>query len=310
MTEDKSQIAAIRAFNRFYTKIIGLLDEGIMKSPFSLAEARVIHEIGKRDRITSAVLARGLGMDPGQLSRLVARLSDKALVVMVPSTEDGRAAELVLTQEGDAAYAELNVLSDNAAEALIAPLAPPQRQALIDAIAVITELLGRKRRDEITIRDHHRIGELGLLIQRQGRLYHEEQGWNGEFEALIAEIYAEFEKAPQTPPKRLWIAERDGVVAGSVFILPNAEDSSVAQLRMLYVEPFARGTGLGHRLVGEAVAFSRAAGYKKIMLWTQDCLTTARKVYQAAGFRLVREEKHHSFGAHLNGQFLELELIS
>ena len=308
MTEDKTQIAAIRAFNRFYTKIIGLLDEGIMKSPFSLAEARVIHEIGKHARITSAALARSLGMDPGQLSRLVARLSDRALVVMMPSAEDGRAAELVLTPDGDAACAELNVLSDSAAEALIAPLAPPQRQALTGAMAVITDLLGRKRTNEITIRDHHRIGELGQLIQRQGQLYHDEQGWNGEFEALIAEIYAEFVSTPDTRSKRLWIAERSGTIAGSIFILPNAEDRSVAQLRMLYVEPFARGAGLGHRLVGEAVAFSRAAGYKKMMLWTQDCLVAARKVYQAAGFKLVREEKHHSFGVDLNGQFLELEL--
>lgn len=307
-SETPNRIAAIRAFNRFYTRVIGLLDERIMKSPFSLAEARIIHEIGKCDRMTSAALARTLGMDPGQLSRLIWKLTDKELLVKVSSPEDGRAADLVLTPEGDAACAELNALSDLAAESLLAPLAPPQRQALVDAMRIITTLIGgRSAPDETVLRDHH-IGELGWLIHRQGRLYHEEHGWNGAFEALIARIYAEFEQAPETPPKKLWIAERNGAVAGSVFVLPSAADAGIAQLRMLYVEPWARGAGLGHRLVGEVVRFSRTSGYGKIMLWTQDCLAAARSVYTAAGFTLLREERHHSFGKDLNGQFWELDL--
>lgn len=307
MTETADQIAAIRAFNRFYTPVIGLLDEGILKSPFTLGEARIIHEIGKLDRLTSAALSRLLGMDPGQLSRLTTRLIDKGFLVMRPSTEDGRASILVLTPKGDAAAAGLNELSDAAALALIEPLAPAERQALASAMAIIRRLLTREPVDALVLRDH-RIGELGWLVYRQGLLYHEEQGWNGEFEALIARIYAEFAQAPETPPKRLWIAERDGAVAGSVFILPKVDDPRVAQLRMLYVEPWARGLGIGQRLVGEAVAFARASGYRRIMLWTQDCLASARRIYQGAGFALVREERHHSFGADLNGQFWELDL--
>ena len=308
MTGHPDQIAAIRAFNRFYTRIIGLFDDGIMQSPYSLGEARVIHEIGKLDRTTSAVLARLLGMDPGQLSRLLGRLSDRGLLVRVPSGADGRAAHLVLTPEGEAACAGLNDLSDAATEALVAELAPPQLQALTGAMAQITDLLGKESSESISIRDHHQIGELGWLVHRQGVLYAEEQGWNGEFEALIARIYAEFAEAPDTPAKRLWIAERGDAVAGSVFVLPNAEDARVAQLRMLYVEPWARGSGLGQRLVEKTIAFSRAAGYRRIMLWTQDCLVAARHVYQSAGFKLAREEKHFSFGTELNGQFWERAL--
>ncbi len=307
MSETAAQIAAIRRFNRFYTKVIGLLDEGIMKSPFALAEARVIHEIGKLDVTTAAALARTLDMDPGQLSRLVSRLGDKALVAAVPRQDDARVADLRLTPSGSEAFTMLNGLSDMAADKLLAPLAPPQRQALVDAMAIVADLLDQHATPDFVLRSH-RIGELGWLIARQGRLYHEEQGWNGAFEALIAEIYAEYEKVPKAPPKNLWIAERGGVVAGSIFVLPTAKNATVAQLRMLYVEPFARGSGLGHKLVDTAIGFAREAGYQRIMLWTQDCLVAARHVYQAAGFRLVREERHHAFGKDLNGQFWELDL--
>jgi DNA-binding MarR family transcriptional regulator/N-acetylglutamate synthase-like GNAT family acetyltransferase len=307
MSEKADQTSAIRAFNRFYTKVIGLLDDGIMKSPFALAEARIIHEIGKLERTTSAALARALGMDPGQLSRLVSRLTERNVIAAAPNREDARAADLTLTSTGRAACSELNSLSDAAAAELLAPLGPPQRQALVAAMQTITGLVGGATTHETTFRDH-RIGDLGWLIHRQGRLYHEEHGWNGEFEALIAEIYAEFEMALPPPSKRLWIAERHGAIAGSVFVLPSAADQNVAQLRMLYVEPWARGSGLGHRLVGEVVSFSRAAGYGRVMLWTQDCLTAARSVYKAAGFTLMREERHHSFGKDLNGQFWELDL--
>ncbi|MBU1174640.1 MAG: bifunctional helix-turn-helix transcriptional regulator/GNAT family N-acetyltransferase [Alphaproteobacteria bacterium] len=307
MTGDNEYIAAIRAFNRFYTRVIGLLDEGILKSPFSLAEARVVYDIGRLGRTTAADLARALAMDPGQLSRLLARLTERSLVASTPRPEDGRAADLSLTSAGEAARAELDGLSDRAAAALVAPLPPPRRAALVDAMQAISNLLGEHRSGDTVLRDHT-IGELGWLIQRQGQLYHEEQGWNGAFEALIAKIYAEFAEAPETPPKRLWIAERAGAVAGSIFVVPYAGEAGTAQLRMLYVEPWARGGGLGQRLVDEAVRFSRAAGYRRIMLWTQDCLTAARRIYQGAGFTLAREEKHHSFGVDLNGQFWELDL--
>lgn len=309
MSETASQIAAIRAFNRFYTRVIGLLEDSILKSPFALAEARVIHEIGEIGCTTSAALSRRLGMDPGQLSRLTAKLVDRGVIVATPSPSDARATDLRLTPPGEFASSVLNRLSDAEAGNLIAPLAPPQRQAVVGAMQTITDLLaGRDGPDEIFIRDHHQIGELGWLILRQAALYHQEHGWNGEFEALISRIYAEFEDAPQSPPKRLWIAEKGGAIAGSVFVLPATSAATTAQLRMLYAEPFARGSGLGRRLVGEAVAFARISGYARIMLWTQDCLVAARRVYQSAGFRLVREERHFSFGKELNGQFWELEL--
>ena len=309
MSEKTSETTAIRAFNRFYTRVIGLLDEGILKSPFALAEARVIHEIGEIGSTTSAALSRTLGMDPGQLSRLTAKLVERGVITATPSPRDARATDLSLTPPGEVAFSVLNRLSDAAAENLIAPLAPPQRQAVVDAMQTITSLLGRTDASEdITIRDHHRIGELGWLIHRQAILYNQEHGWNGEFEALIARIYAEFEEAADAPPKRLWIAEKNGVIAGSIFVLPAADDSATAQLRMLYAEPFARGSGLGRRLVGEAVTFARTSGYRRIMLWTQDCLSSARRVYQSAGFELAREERHFSFGTELNGQFWEMDL--
>ena len=307
MSEITERIAAIRAFNRFYTRVIGLLDEGIMKSPYSLAEARVIYEIGRLDRTTSAVLARALCMDPGQLSRLVARLTQKHVLAATPHPEDGRAADLALTASGKTASVELNELSDKAAAELLAPLAPSQQKALAAAMATISTLLGETPQADTSLRGH-RIGDLGWLIHRQAMIYHEEQGWNGEFEALIARIYAEYEEAAETPPKRQRIAERHGAIAGSIFILSSQDDPRLAQLRMLYVEPWARGTGLGHRLVGEAIAFARVSGYARIKLWTQDCLVAARKVYQAAGFVLVRQERHHSFGKDLNGQYWERDL--
>lgn len=303
------QIAAIRAFNRFYTRVIGLLDDGILHSPFSLAEARLVHEIGKLDRPNSRALARVLNMDPGQLSRLSAKLVERGLISIAPDPGDGRANNLTLTPAGTATCAELNVLSDTAVSELLAPLTAVQRASLVSCMQTISDVIGDQKAGspELVLRSHH-VGELGWLICRQAELYHREQGWNGEFEALIARIYADYELAAGMPPKQLWIAEQNGAVAGSIFVLPTANDVTTAQLRMLYVEPWARGAGIGRQLVGEAVGFSKNAGYQRIRLWTQDCLTAARRVYLAHGFRLVSEEPHRSFGADLNGQYWERDL--
>lgn len=306
MSATHEQVNAIRAFNRFYTRVIGLLEDGIHKSPHSLAEARVLYEVFRLGRTTSARLSRELGMDRGQLSRLVTNLSQAGLIDTSPSQEDGRTIDLILTENGRAAAQALNEMSDSAASNLMRHLSPHQRGALVAAMGTITDLLSERSAAREELRPH-RIGELGWLIHRQGLLYHQEQGWNGEFETLIAEIYAEYERERDQSTKRLWVAERDGAIAGSIFVLPNADDKSLAQLRMLYVEPWARGTGLGHRLVAQAVSFARSAGYRAIMLWTQDCLTAARSVYQRAGFQLIREERHHSFGTNLNGQFWEID---
>jgi DNA-binding MarR family transcriptional regulator/GNAT superfamily N-acetyltransferase len=304
----KAQIAAIRAFNRFYTNIIGLLEEGMHKSPYSLAEARLVHEIGKKGSTTASELARELGMDPGQLSRLVWRLSDQGLLAQSPAVADRRSNAIALTRDGDKVYNGLNMSSDEAAARLLTPLDAFRRIDLVASMARIRSILAGPVAGEPLVLRPHRIGELGWLIHRQGLLYHLEQGWNGEFEALIARIYADFEAAPAKPPKALWVAEYGGEAAGSVFIVPAAGEDKTAQLRMLYVEPAFRGLGLGKRLVDQAVQFSRDAGYARIILWTQDCLSSARKIYQGAGFTLIREEPHHSFGADLNGQYWQLDL--
>jgi DNA-binding MarR family transcriptional regulator/GNAT superfamily N-acetyltransferase len=307
MADPATQIAEIRSFNRFYTKVIGLLEEGMHKSPYSLAEARLVHEIGKRGATTSAGVASDLGMDRGQMSRLLWRLIDQGLIAMLPRGADKRSAPLALTPEGDAVFRQLNDMSDASAMTLLEPLDEFQRRDLVGAMRRIAAILGEPGDEPLILRPH-RIGEIGWLIHRQGLLYHLEQGWNGEFETLIVQIYGEYDAAPASPPKSLWIADQGGDVAGSIFIIPAAGEAGSAQLRMLYVEPAFRGLGIGKRLVEEAVNFSRASGYKRVILWTQDCLTSARRIYQGAGFTLVREEPHHSFGVDLNGQYWALEL--
>ncbi len=309
MAVPRDHIAALRAFNRFYTRIIGVVDDSILQSPYSLPEARVIYETGRRGTVTAGELAQDLDMDRGQMSRLVWRLSDRNVLAITPASDDRRANTLALTREGERAAADLDELSDMAAEALLSPLPDAGRQALIAAMQTITRSLGAAGAPgPVTLRPH-RVGELGWLIHRQGVLYNREHGWNAEFEALIARIYSEYETAPEAPPKKLWVAEQDGQVAGSVFVVP-AEAAGIAQLRMLYVEPAARGQGLGHTLVGEAVRFAREAGYRRMMLWTQDCLRAARRVYRAAGFTLESENRHRSFGADLNGQYWTLDLTA
>ena len=303
-------IAQVRAFNRFYTKVIGLLGEGMHESPFNLAEARIVYELGKRGTTTTASdLARELGMDPGQLSRLVRRLDKHGLLSITPNRGDRRINDMALTPRGDAVFQGFDGASNAAVDRLLAPLDDFERRDLISAMRRIQAMLAEPDNDPLTLRPH-RIGEIGWLIHRQGLLYHLEQGWNGEFELLIARLYGEFVAAPDAPPKSLWIAERRGEVAGSVYVVPAAasEGEGTAQLRMLYVEPAYRGQGVGKRLVQEAVRFSREAGYKRIILWTQDCLVGARHIYQGAGFTLVREDRHHSFGVDLNGQYWMLEL--
>jgi DNA-binding MarR family transcriptional regulator/ribosomal protein S18 acetylase RimI-like enzyme len=309
MPVNPADVADIRAFNRFYTKIIGVLNEGMHKSRFGLAEARVIYELGKRGQSTSAAVADTLGMDRGQMSRLVLRLLDQGIVAVLPQAGDRRSSPLALTPEGEAAFRHLDQMSETAVtDGLLEPLDEFQRRDLVGSMRRIQAMLAGPDDAALVLRPH-RIGELGWLIHRQAVLYHLERGWDGGFETLVTQIYHEYEAAPAAPPKALWIAEQGREVAGSVFVLPAAgESEGTAQLRMLYVEPAFRGRGIGKRLVDEAVRFSRASGYRRIILWTQDCLVSARRIYQGAGFELVREERHHSFGADLNGQYWALEL--
>jgi DNA-binding MarR family transcriptional regulator/GNAT superfamily N-acetyltransferase len=304
-----TDIVQVRTFNRFYTRVIGLLDEGMHQTMHTLAEARVIYELDKDGVTTAAQIAAALNMDRGQMSRLMGRLVDQGLVALLPRSGDARAAPVALTAEGRAIAARFNQMSDEAAaRTLLDPFSPFEQRDLVSAMRRIQTILAEPDDEPLIIRSH-KVGELGWLIHRQAVLYHLEQGWNGEFETLITRIYAEYEEAPAAPPKGLWVAEQGGEVAGSVFVLPAAaEPEGTAQLRMLYVEPMFRGQGIGARLVDQAVRFAREAGYRRMMLWTQDCLVSARRLYQAAGFTLTREERHHSFGADLNGQYWTLEL--
>lgn len=301
-------VADIRAFNRFYTRQIGLLDEHFNKSRFTLPEGRMLYEIASRGRTTLAEIARSLGMDPGYASRLLHKLVDQELAALTPNPGDRRSNSVALTQDGDLAFAQLDATSNGAVAELLRPLDETQRTALVAAMRTIRSILGDAMpAAPLTLRPH-RLGELGWLIHRQGLLYNQQFGWNGEFEALIAGLYRDFEQAPVTPPKALWVAERQNAVVGSVFVMPSEGREGTAQLRMLYVEPEARGLGIGRMLVDQVTAFSRDHGYGRVRLWTQSILASARKIYAAAGFTLVETKPHHSFGHDLVGEIWELEL--
>jgi DNA-binding MarR family transcriptional regulator/GNAT superfamily N-acetyltransferase len=299
---DDAIVADIRAFNRFYTRLIGLLDAGMHESPFSLPEARLIYEIGRARGAGHRELAQLLGLDPGYLTRLNYKLIDAGMIASARSMTDRRVSNYALTREGEAVFAQLDHGSNVAAETLIAPLDAAQRLALVKAMRTISSLLGEPKPATPVVLRPHRIGELGWLIHRQGMLYNQQYGWNGEFEALIAGLYRDFEALPSTPPKALWIADRGGSVVGSVYVVPADGQPGVAQLRMLYVEPEARGQGLGATLVEQAVSFARGAGYRRLILWTQSVLVPARRIYAASGFTLERSAPHHSFGQDLVGE--------
>lgn len=304
-----SQVAEVRTFNRFYTRQIGLLDEHITRSPFSLQEGRLIYELATRGRATGAELARAMGVDPAYISRMLQRLLAEDLVALTPSATDRRSTEAALTARGREAFAGLDAGSDAAVEAMLDPLDDGRRQALVGAMRTIRRALGDAPADtaSVVLRPE-RLGELGWLIHRQGLLYNQQFGWNAEFEALIAQIYAEYAKVPDDGRKYLWVADRGGEVVGSIFVVPSAGREGTAQLRMLYVEPVARGLGLGGTLVAQAVSFARSAGYARMRLWTQSILVSARRIYEAAGFRCVETAPHRSFGQDLVGEHWELEL--
>jgi len=301
------RVESVRRFNRFYTKQIGALSEHLLESPFSLAEARIIYELAQREKATATELGGELGLDAGYLSRLLAAFKKRGLISRKPSETDGRQSDISLTEKGRKAFAELNGRSHNDIEALLGRLSPVDQSRLIEAMRVIEGLLGAQpeRKVPYVIRPHQ-PGDMGWVTHRHGVIYNEEYGWDEEFEALVAEITAKFIRNYDPKCERCWIAERGGEVAGSVFLVKKSK--TVAQLRLLLVEPSARGMGIGRRLVNECVRFARQSGYKKIMLWTNSLLDAARHIYEEAGFRLVQEEPHHSFGHDLVGQNWELKL--
>jgi DNA-binding MarR family transcriptional regulator/GNAT superfamily N-acetyltransferase len=308
-TVDEPLIEDVRRFNRLYTKTIGVLEEGMLQTPFSLQEARVIYELGKLERTTASELAARLSLDAGYLSRILAKIEADGLVKRQPGEEDRRRSHVTLTAGGRKAFRKLDEGSRKQVGELLASLAPDERSRLQAAMQGIERLLDKApgEKEPFTLRGP-RSGDYGWIVHRHGILYNREYGWDETFEALVAEIVAEIGRELDPKRERCWIAEREGEFAGCVFLIRNREQKHTAQLRLLLVEPAARGLGIGRHLVGECTAFARQCGYRKIVLWTQSVLRSARRIYQAEGYRLVSEEKHHSWGRDLTGQYWELSL--
>jgi DNA-binding MarR family transcriptional regulator/GNAT superfamily N-acetyltransferase len=300
-------IAQVRAFNRFYTRLLGLLDEHLLASAFSLAEVRVLYELAHREGLSAATLVRELGINAGYMSRIVSKLQARGLLKKAPSASDARQTLLALSVKGHKAFAPLDAASRVQVQQLLAPLKPPQTQELLLAMRRIENLLGgtAPSKEPYLLRPHQ-VGDIGWIVHRQGLLYAQEHGWDASFEALVAQIAARFVQKFDPTWERCWIAERDGQVVGSVFLVRRS--ATVAQLRLLYVEPSARGLGIGQRLTQECIRFSREKGYRRLMLWTNAGLDSARRIYEAAGFVLKEEEQHHSFGKAQVGQIWELVL--
>jgi DNA-binding MarR family transcriptional regulator/N-acetylglutamate synthase-like GNAT family acetyltransferase len=301
------RVEAVRRFNRFYTRQIGVLPEKLLRSPFSLAEARVIYELAHRERATATELAGELGLDGGYLSRLLRDFRKRGLIAKEPSPTDGRRTFLSLTKPGQEAFATINSRSRNQIEALLKELSPGDQTRLVEAMDTIETLLGaRPERKVPYLLRPHQPGDMGWVVHRHGVLYTEEYGWDDQFEALVAGIVAKFIQRYDPKRERCWIAEREGEVVGSVFLVQKVK--TVAKLRLLLVEPKARGLGIGARLVDECERFARQVGYRKIILWTNSILHAARHIYETAGYRLVRQDPHHSFGHDLIGETWELKL--
>jgi DNA-binding MarR family transcriptional regulator/GNAT superfamily N-acetyltransferase len=303
-------VAQVRRFNRFYTRLVGALDEGHLHSSFSLAETRVLYELARSDGLAATELGRDLRLDPGYLSRILRGFERRGLVERGKSPTDARRSLLRLTPKGQAIFDDLNARASEAVAGVLKPLADPQRRELLESMRAIETLLGDRPRlpQAPFVLRSHRPGDMGWVVHRQAVLYAQEYGWDERYEALISRIVADFIERFDPRRERCWIAERDGEIVGSVFLIKHTERAGVAQLRLLYVERAARGLGIGRRLVRECTEFARQTGYKTITLWTNSVLTSARKIYEAEGYQLVREEPHHSFGHDLVGQTWELEL--
>jgi DNA-binding MarR family transcriptional regulator/GNAT superfamily N-acetyltransferase len=290
-------VDAVRAFNRFYTRHIGVLGERHLESPFSLTEMRVLYELAHRDAPAAAELGRDLGLDAGYLSRILRRFESRGFVGRRPSPADARQSLLHLTRKGRAAFTPLEARARDEVEALLQRVASADRHTVVDAMNTIERLLGAPRQDAVRapyMLRAHQPGDMGWVIHRHGALYAKEWGYNEEFEALVARICADFLDHFDPSGERCWIAERDEAIVGSVFLVRKSK--TVAKLRLLLVEPSARGLGIGRRLIDECIRFARQAGYRRMTLWTQSDLDAARRLYQQAGFRCVHRKRHDSFG--------------
>jgi DNA-binding MarR family transcriptional regulator len=288
-------INAVRSFNRFYTRRIGVLREGLLKSPFSLTEVRVLYEMAHRDKPTATELCRDLGLDPGYLSRILSKFEKRGLVSKSASQSDGRQSLLGLTARGRRTFATLDSRQSAEVASMLRPVPPAGQTRLVQAMRSIETELGAhpESRTPYILRSYQ-PGDMGWVVHRHGVLYAQEYGYDEHFEALVAEIVANFIKHFDARRERCWIAEKDGEIVGSVFVVKKSK--TVAKLRLLLVEPSARGLGIGKRLVDECLRFARHAGYKKMVLWTQSELPAARHIYQHAGFSLVQEMPHRDWG--------------
>jgi DNA-binding MarR family transcriptional regulator/GNAT superfamily N-acetyltransferase len=301
------RIDAVRQFNRFYTQKIGVLHEGLLSSPFSLTEVRVLYELAHRERPVASEVGKDLGLDPGYLSRILSSFKTKGFIDSKPSEQDGRQSILRLTEKGKTAFAPLDDRARDEISILLGALNERDQIRLVEAMESIKELLspGAKNKTPYLLRPHQ-PGDMGWVVHLHGMLYAREYGWDDTFEALVAGIVAKFIQNFDPKRERCWIAEIDGEIVGSGFLVKESE--TVCKLRLLIVHPKARGLGIGKRMVNESLRFARQAGYRKTMLWTNNVLLAARHIYETMGFKLILEEPHHSFGHDLVGETWELEL--
>jgi DNA-binding MarR family transcriptional regulator/GNAT superfamily N-acetyltransferase len=301
-------VETVRRFNRFYTNLIGVLRGGLLDTPYSLTEARVLYELAHGEVHEVVDLRQALDIDAGYLSRILRRLVADGLADSERSTVDGRRQRIRLTESGHKVFADLDARSTTQIEGLLERLDGPARRRLVGAMATIEDLLGDARRPATVVLRPLEPGDLGWVVQRHGALYAEQYGWDQSFEVLVARIVADYGAAHDPAREGAWIAEVDGAPVGCIFCV--RKDDTTAQLRLLLVEPSARGAGVGSRLVEECVRFARRSGYREIVLWTNDVLVEARRIYERAGFRLVSANPHHAFGKDLVEQDWRLSLPS
>ncbi|TME30116.1 MAG: MarR family transcriptional regulator [Chloroflexi bacterium] len=301
------RVAAVREFNRFYTSRIGVLDEGYLSSRFSLTEVRVLYELAHRGSATASELGRDLGIDAGYLSRILRGFARRGVLARTAARDDARKSILRLTPRGKAAVAPLEARARDQIGVMLEKIPAAEQERLVASMRAIERGLksGPRATPKVTLRSH-RPGDMGWVVERHGALYWQEYGWDETFEALVADIVARFITHLDPKRERCWIAEVDGERVGCVFCVRRSK--TVAKLRLLLVEPQARGLGVGSRLVDECIRFARAAGYRELTLWTNDVLVAARRIYERAGFELVESERHRSFGKALVGQNWVLRL--
>jgi DNA-binding MarR family transcriptional regulator/GNAT superfamily N-acetyltransferase len=302
----EARIAAVRRFSRFYTRQLGLLQESLVHTRFSLTEARVLYELAHRETVTASELAAGLDLDHGYLSRILRRFGEEGLLKKARAPDDGRQSFISITAKGRKAFAPLNKGSHDQVAAMLEKLGPAEQQRVVGAMAAVESLLDAAAPASPIVLRPHQPGDMGWVTSAHGAIYAQEYGWDMRFEALVGKITAEFIETFDPRRERCWIAELDGERVGSVFVV--AKSDEIAKLRLLILDQRARRLGLGRRLVKECLRFAKNAGYSSMTLWTQSILTAARGIYERAGFTLVAQEPHHSFGVDLIGETWDIKL--